>query len=707
MYYKQSIQAIICMAVLLCVQGLQGVNSDEIKGDTASMDVKTEMLPGAEVSELVKHKVWIIPQPKHVQFGKGLLKTDDSINIKYLGSISKADDISKKALAIFKDMSISIDKDADVSVVLAVYPDGVAAESMAGLSGADIQKAGEQGYVLNISRKQISIASAGVSGLFYGLNTLRQIMQGRNSLPVMKIVDYPSMQYRGVHYDISSGQMPYIDALLNLSDTLAYESKANVLELYIEGGAFKWKTYPDIASKEGITPLEARRLFEHARANMMEVRPMMQVLGHFGIGNRPEYQKYMVRVPSSNTTVDVRNPEAVKFVSNLVDEICISFPAKYLNVDVTEIDDEGYRITGTDNKELPDLLVKYISELNDVTMKHGTRLMVAQCQLGAEGHLNGLGSRIDKLPEGVAVGSYYTAEFYGGWEHDYPLLQKLNIDYFVNCWIDSHARIMPYVGHAMDFSDITIKRGLQYGAVGSVSTEWGDAGNYHLPGVTVYPFMYHCASAWAGANLDREYFNQAFTRIMFGINDDSVSRGITIAGNINGRPLKIRNTEGIVETPSYSGNSTLGWYYNEFFNNPFTDPEIKRIADLKEMGDDIYKAGSESVKIFEKAKKKAVRNSNILDQLLFAAQNYEAMGRKLQILNRYNDASISRLDVAKELIKLADTYEKLKGEFRRLWLIDCKDAGTFDYLTNRFDQTIIPCREMAESLQNNKSGNTE
>ena len=67
-----------------------------------------------------------------------------------------------------------------------------------------------------------------------------------------------------------------------------------------------------------------------------------------------------------------------------------------------------------------------------------------------------------QLPEGVAVGSYYTAEFYGGWEHDYPLLQKLNIDYFVNCWIDSHARIMPYVGHAMDFSDITIKRGLQY-----------------------------------------------------------------------------------------------------------------------------------------------------------------------------------------------------------------------------------------------------
>ena len=61
----------------------------------------------------------------------------------------------------------------------------------------------------------------------------------------------------------------------------------------------------------------------------------------------------------------------------------------------------------------------------------------------------------------------------------------------------------------MDFSDIEISRGLQYGAVGSTTCDWGDDGHYHLPAVTWFPFVYHAASAWTGATLDRDYFKQA------------------------------------------------------------------------------------------------------------------------------------------------------------------------------------------------------
>ncbi|MHB1459556.1 MAG: glycoside hydrolase family 20 zincin-like fold domain-containing protein [Armatimonadota bacterium] len=654
--------------------------------------------------KLSKRKIWILPQPKSVQLNRGSIDLSECSDVKPVGSLNKNPKLfTQMKSALMTSTGLNFNPESDASnttcVHLGIFTDGEVGGAIDGITDADLQGLGDQGYVIHIDRKNVNIAAQNTAGLFYGIQTLGQITAGRTSLPAMHLRDWPSMQYRGVQYDVSRGQMPTIECLKNLADTLAVKSKANVLELYIED-TFKWRKYPDISPVEGITPKEGRQLSDYASQRMMEVHPMMQVLGHFAkIGDKPPYQKYMVRVPSGNTTVDVRKPEAVQFIKDLVDEICTAFPAKFLNVDVTEIDDEGYYISGTKKEDLPGLLMKYMIELSNATQKHGTRLMVAQCQLRAEGHLNGIGAQINNMPKEITVSSYYTAEFYGGWDYDFPLMQQKGVDFFVNPWIDSHSRIMPYIGHAADFSDITIKRGLQYGAIGSVTTDWGDSGHYQLPGVTIYPFMYHCVSAWTGGDVDRAYFDKAFSRIMFGIDSDAVSKAIVLAGNINGRPLKIRNAAGIVETPPYIGNSTLGWYFDEFFADPFTDPRIKQIADLEQMGQDILTAGNKSAKLLESAKEQASLNQDVLDQLLFAAKNYQAMGQKLLILNMYNDKSVSRLKVARELSDLADTYAAMKDEFRRLWLKDCKDAGTFAYLTGRFDQTIIPCRKMADELR--------
>lgn len=674
------------------------------KGDAKPMQINEKTESARIADKLSRKGLWVLPQPKSVEFNKGAFDLDGCSGVRPYGSLIGNEklqaDMNPSLMSAtgqnFSSVSDSIESEC---IRIGIFPDGRVDAILDGISSADLAGLGNQGYVIHIDRKNVNIAALDSAGLFYGIQTLGQIAAGRSSLPAMHLRDWPSMQYRGVQYDVSRGQMPTIDCLKNLADTLATKSKANVLELYIED-TFKWRKYPDISPAEGISPQEGRQLSRYAAQRMMEVHPMMQVLGHFAkIGDKAPYQKYMVRVPSGNTTVDVRKPESVQFVKDLVDEICAAFPAKFLNVDVTEIDDEGYYLSGTMKEDLPGLLMKYMIELNDATMKHGTRLMVAQCQLRAEGHLNGIGAQINNMPKEIAVSSYYTAEFYGGWDYDFPLMQQKGVDFFANPWIDSHSRIMPYIGHAADFSDVTIKRGLQYGAIGSVTTDWGDSGHYQLPGVTIYPFMYHCASAWAGGEIDRAYFDKAFSRIMFGVDSDAVSRAIVLAGNINGRPLKIRNAAGVVETPPYLGNTTLGWYFDEFFADPFTDPRIMQIADLEQMGKDILLAGDKSAKLLESARLQATSNLDVIDQLMFAAQNYRAMGRKLLILNRYNDKSVSRTRVARELDDLADTYAAMKDQFRTLWLKDCKDAGTFAYLTGRFDQTIIPCRKMAEDLR--------
>ena len=57
-----------------------------------------------------------------------------------------------------------------------------------------------------------------------------------------------------------------------------------------------------------------------------------------------------------------------------------------------------------------------------------------------------------------------------------------------------------------------------------------------------------------------------------------------------------------------------------------------------------------------------------------------------------------RAQVAEELLSLAKTYEGLKGDFQRLWLADCKDAGSFRGYVQRYDNTITPCWKKAGEL---------
>jgi uncharacterized protein CbrC (UPF0167 family) len=74
------------------------------------------------------------------------------------------------------------------------------------------------------------------------------------------------------------------------------------------------------------------------------------------------------------------------------------------------------------------------------------------------------------------------------------------------------------------------------------------------------------------------------------------------------------------------------------------------------------------------------------------------MGRKLIARGHFLDNNIPRAQVAEELLSLARTYEALKAEFQRLWLADCKDAGSFRGYVQRFDNTIVPCRKKAQEL---------
>ena len=255
------------------------------------------------------------------------------------------------------------------------------------LTAQDLAGLGEQGYCLRVDRSGITAGAATGQGLYYAARTLAQMANGRTRLPGMVIRDWPSLRWRGFQYDISRGQMPTLESLKRLAQVTA-EAKMNMYEPYIEH-VFQWQRYPDIAPPEALSRAEARELFDCGARYHIDVHPLMQTFGHFyNIGLKPPYRKFMVE---DGGTVDIRKPEAVAFVTNLIDEVCAAFPGKFLNVDITEIDDAAFKKTGTTQAELNELTFQYALKIREAAARHGMRLMIAQAQLSAEGSLAGLG----------------------------------------------------------------------------------------------------------------------------------------------------------------------------------------------------------------------------------------------------------------------------------------------------------------------------
>ena len=295
-----------------------------------------------------------------------------------------------------------------------------------GIAASEVQDLGPQGYVVHIDSAGIAAAATGAEGLFYALQTIAQIARDRTILPGVHLRDWPSLMWRGVQYDVSRGQVPKEAALERLADAIA-EAKGNMLELYIED-VFKWKSHPDLSPPEAITAEEARELFRHAANRRLEVHPAFQGFGHWDkILAKPAYRPLGV----SGSTIDIRKPQTIALVHDMVEELCNVFPGKFFNVDITENDAAAYSSSGTRPADFNELVFQYVLKLRDMVGAHRMRLIVMQGPLGDTGYLAGLGPVLDKLPKDLVIGSYYTAMgIYSGWEKDFPLLRKTGIDFF-------------------------------------------------------------------------------------------------------------------------------------------------------------------------------------------------------------------------------------------------------------------------------------
>lgn len=154
---------------------------------------------------------------------------------------------------------ISSKKESDVSVVprpaMAEFHkgyfktqerDATASSAETNLDPSLRETLGREGYVLNVTKAGISIKAATDTGLFYGMQTVKQLTDS-NGVRCAKITDYPRFEYRGIHLDVSRHFFSK-EEIMKILDEMAYY-KLNQFHLHLtDNGGWRLQidSYPKL-----------------------------------------------------------------------------------------------------------------------------------------------------------------------------------------------------------------------------------------------------------------------------------------------------------------------------------------------------------------------------------------------------------------------------------------------------------------------------
>src|SRR6059058_4935624 len=206
----------------------------------------------------------------------------------------------------------------------------------------------DEGYVLLVSPHEVVVAGRTAAGTFYGLQTLKQLVRGEDAgafIPSVKIIDWPTMRWRGVSDDISRGPVPTVDYIKKQIRTEAY-FKLNMHSFYMEH-TFASATHPLIGPEGGsLTPAEIKELVAYARNYHVELVPEQQTFGHLHKALRLEKYAELAETPYG----DVLSPQQLRsyqLISDWYKELNELFPGQFFHIG----EDETFELGEGQSKE--------------------------------------------------------------------------------------------------------------------------------------------------------------------------------------------------------------------------------------------------------------------------------------------------------------------------------------------------------------------
>lgn len=232
---------------------------------------------------------------------------------------------------------------------------------------------GSEGYELSVTDDVIKLSANQPAGLFYGVQTLRQlfpasiesgiVQQAKWEIAAGTIRDYPQYAWRGSMLDVARHFFSVEDVKRYIDLIAAY--KMNVLHLHLsddQGWRIEIKSWPKLATEGGLTQVgggkggyytqeQYKDIVAYAQSRYITIIPEIDMPGHINSALasyaelntgiplkmepgkvRPVAGKVYTGIQVGFSTLHIKNERTFQFIDDVLRELAAITPGPYLHI---------------------------------------------------------------------------------------------------------------------------------------------------------------------------------------------------------------------------------------------------------------------------------------------------------------------------------------------------------------------------------------
>lgn len=329
-----------------------------------------------------------------------------------------------------------------------------------------------EGYVLVSKPGNVTIIGATAAGVFYGVQTLKQMLSGHGasaSVLTGTIRDWPAMRYRGIDDDLSRGPFPTLAFQKKQIRTFA-SYKINVYSPYFED-TMQYANDPELAPPgRSLTRAQAQQLVRYAARYHVMIIPEQEAFGH--LHNILKYEKYSSLADNPHGSLLYPGaPGTLHLIKNWFTQLAQDYPSPFLHIGA----DETFALTtGKTKKEVQKrglgiVYADFLSQI-DSTLAPLHRRLLFWGDIAVNNP-----SAIQKLPKNmIAIPWVYWHE--DSYDRYILPFKKAGIETWVAPGDANWSVMYPSGSAALDNISGFIATGQRLGSTGALTTVWNDDG---------------------------------------------------------------------------------------------------------------------------------------------------------------------------------------------------------------------------------------